>query len=60
MKIIVTENSQEQKMNNMSGGCSIYSLKANLSPKKTKQPCSTWNLEPWHGRAQVGMNRAKS
>jgi len=50
MEIIVTEISQEQKMNNMSEGCSIYSLKANLSPKKRHKHYIASN--PWAFRSE--------
>jgi len=37
-------------MNNMSGGCSIYSLKANLSHKKRHKHYITSN--PWTFRSE--------
>jgi len=55
----------------MSCGCSIYSLKANLSPKKRHRhyiASNPWafrsknnkhrSLELWHDRAQLGTDRA--
>jgi len=50
MEIIVTENFQEQKMNDMSGGCSIYSPEANLSPKKTHKHYIA--RKPWAFRSE--------